>query len=121
MKSWPHLVAGLYFILVLLLSSILLPMCLKKGDGEHLVDFLPFLAGIAGVLTAAQVTLLLVPVDLQRERPVSRRRLLVPVIVTGILSSLLMLAGLGCLLMVFFGDKDKPDLLMIQLVPLPCL
>lgn len=123
MKSWPGLVAGLYFTLLLVLSFPLILLCLPKANARELGEALPFIIGIAAVLTAAQVTLLLVPVDLARERPLSRRRLLVPVLVTGVLSSLLMLAGLGSLVMGFAGDNvDKVfSPLALELLPLPFL
>lgn len=122
MKSWPHLVAGLYLLLLLVLAIpaiVLFP----KEEPRDVVKALPFVIGICAVLSAAQLTLLLVPVDVARERPVSRRKLLVPVIVTGLLSSLLMVAGLATLVLGFTGDKvdqyfSDP---MVELGPLPFL
>ncbi len=56
------------------------------------------------VMLAGQALLLLVPLDLARERPVSRRKLRVPVVTAGFLLGLIGLTGLLSLLCLFFGD-----------------
>ena len=56
------------------------------------------------VMMAGQALLLLVPLDLARERPVSRRKLRVPFVTAGFLLGLTGLAGLLSLLCLFFGD-----------------
>ena len=56
------------------------------------------------VLLAGQALLLLVPLDLARERPVSRRKLRVPVVTAGFLLGLTGLTGLLSLLCLLFGD-----------------
>jgi hypothetical protein len=56
------------------------------------------------VMLAGQALLLLVPLDLARERPVARRKLRVPVLTAGFLLGLTGLTGLLSLLCLFFGD-----------------
>jgi len=116
------MVVALYFGALALLA---LPLGLVVGLGSlrDWMQYLPWAWGVAAVFAGAQATLLIVPADLARERPVGRRRLLIPVLTTGLLLCLLMLAGVGSLLLAFTGDDpDKvisPKLL--PLVPLPFL
>jgi hypothetical protein len=60
------------------------------------------------VMLLGQALLLLVPMDIARERPVSRRKLLVPVVTSAFLFANLVFAGVFCLLFAQYGDQ-APD------------
>jgi hypothetical protein len=122
-KSWVGMVVLLYFGALALLAAPLLWICfIGKRHGGWLED-LTWAWGVAAVFAAGQAVLLAVPADLARERPVARRRLLIPVIATGIFLCLLMLAGLGSLLLAITGDKADREIgtTLLCLIPLPFL
>ena len=50
MKSWPGLVAGLYFAVLVLLSIPILLLCLPKSETRNLGEFLPFAVPMALIL-----------------------------------------------------------------------
>jgi len=123
MKSWIGIVVGLYFGALALLA-LPLRFLLVSGNSDGMwMEYLPWAWSLAALFAGAQAALLLVPADLARERPVARRKLLIPVVTCGLLLCLLMLAALGSLLFAFTGDDaDKivgPKLL--ALLPLPFL
>ena len=117
MKRWAVLTVALYGIILVMLS---LPLLLvfglehdtKQGwhqgmEASELADaysswgFYLWLA----VLLAGQALLLLVPMDIARERPVQRRRLRVPVITTAFFLGNLFLAGVISVLCAAFKDE----------------
>jgi len=110
-KRWALLTIGLYAALVFLLSAplifLLAPMNTLR---ETLTSWAYVNAVCLPVLLLAQLVLLLVPVDLSRERPVPRRKIVVSAIVGGLLMCLL--AGLFlfsvCLMIWGENDIDKP-------------
>lgn len=115
------MVVALYFGALALLA---LPLgLLWNFNAREWMEYLPWAWGVAAVFAGAQATLLIVPAALARERPVGRRRLLIPVITTGVLLCLLMLVGLASLTFALTGDdvdkKIAPKL--IPLLPLPFL
>jgi len=120
-KNWSAIVVALYFGALALLA---LPLGLFwKMDAREWMQYVPWAWGVAAVFAGAQASLLIVPADLARERPVGRRRLLIPVVTTGLLLCLLMLAAIGSVLAVSCGDdpdrKIGPKLL--PWLPLPFL
>jgi hypothetical protein len=123
MKNWAGLVVALYFGALALLA-LPLRFLLVSGNSEGgWMDYLPWAWGLAALFAGAQALLLVVPTDLVRERPVARRKLLVPVLTSGLLLCLLMLAGLGSLLFAIAGD-DSDKLIgtkLLALLPLPFL
>jgi hypothetical protein len=121
-RNWVGIVVALYFGALALLAFPL-GFLMRVGNARDWMAYLPWAWGVAAVFAAGQATLLIVPANLARERPVGRRKLLVPVITTGLLLSLLMLAGVGSLILACTGEEvDKTfraDL--IPLIPLPFL
>jgi hypothetical protein len=118
-KSWVGIVVLLYFAALALLA---LPLGFFMGKGQvPWLEYLPWAWGVAAVFAAGQAVLLALPADLARERPVARRRLLIPVITTGLFLCLLMLAGLGSLLLAITGDHldKKISVTLLGLIPLP--
>ena len=117
MKRWAFLTVLLYGVMMALLA---MPMMLVTGleysshthqwtltkelheslEVYHEWMFWLWLV----VMLAGQALLLLVPLDLARERPVSRRKLRVPVVTAGFLLGLTGLTGLLSLLCLCFGD-----------------
>ena len=117
MKRWAILTVLLYgAILALLGLPVLLVTSLEYSSQTHqwslakdLIESLEVYREwmfwlVLGVMLAGQALLLLVPLDLTRERPVSRRKLRVPVVTAGFLLGLTGLTGLLSLLCLFLGD-----------------
>jgi len=117
MKRWAILTVLLYGVMLALLG---LPLMLATGLEysshthrwtltkelhESLEVYQEWMFWLwLGVMLAGQALLLLVPLDLARERPVSRRKIRVPVVTAGFLLGLTGLTGLLSLLCLFFGD-----------------
>lgn len=122
MKNWVGIVVALYFGALAVLA-LPLGLLLELDSLRLWMQYIPWAWGVAAVFAGAQATLLIVPANLARERPVGRRRLLVPVITTGLLLCLLMLGGVGSLILAFTGDD--PDKVisakLLPLLPLPFL
>ena len=117
MKRWAFLTVLLYGVMLALLGMpLMLVAGLEYSSHTHRWTFAEDLNESLEiyrqwmfwlclvVLTAGQALLLLVPLDLARERPVSRRKLRVPVVTAGFLLGLTGLTGLLSLLCLFFGD-----------------
>jgi hypothetical protein len=123
MKPWVSIVVALYFAALALLAVPLAFAFIGDMSGPRWSAYLPWAWAVAAVFAAGQGVLLVVPADLARERPVARRRLLLPVITTGLLLCLLMAAGLGSLVLAITGDKvdQKISLTLLTLIPLPFL
>jgi len=121
-KPWVGIVVALYFGALALLALPLGLLMEIRGFTEWM-QYVPWAWGVAAVFAGAQATLLIVPAALARERPVGRRRLLVPVIASGLLLCLLLLLGLGSLLVAFTGDDPdkRVPAPLLPLVPLPFL
>lgn len=117
MKRWAFVTVALYaLLLVLLTGPVLIVGWLKWSAAERqwhwdvqpnqvldILEVWQYWAWLA-VMVAAQVLLLLVPVDVSERRPTSRRRLLVPVIVATFLLGNLCLAGILAVLAAAMGD-----------------
>jgi hypothetical protein len=123
MKRWAYITVALY---ALLLSLLIMPVALigwvkwhtntEQPELSHWVweVDLPGLIGLfqtgwfwlwLGVLAAAQLLLLLVPVDIAERRPTPRRRLFVPVVTAAFLLANLFLAGAFAILSAAMGDQ----------------
>ena len=122
MKNWVGMVVALYFGALAVLA-LPLGLLLEIDSARLWMQYIPWAWGVAAVFAGAQATLLMVPANLARERPVGRRRLLVPVITTGLLLCLLMLAGVGSLVLAFTGDDPDKYISakLLPLIPLPFL
>ena len=122
MKNWAGMVVALYFGALALLA-LPLRFLLVSGNPEGVwMDYLPWAWGLAALFAGASALLLLVPTDLVHGRPVVRRKLLVPVLTSGLLLCLLLLAGLGSLVFAIAGD-DSDKLIgtkLLAFLPLPC-
>lgn len=98
MKRWALLTVGLYAALILLMSTLVTYWLQPGADAS---EWWSFNAAFLTVLVLAQLVLLLVPVDLSRERPVPRRKILASAIVGGLLMGLLVglfLFGVGIMI-----------------------
>lgn len=118
MKRWAFVTVALYVLLLVLLTGpVLVVGWLKWSATERqwhwdvppdqvlaILKTWQYWAWLA-VMVAAQVLLLLVPVDVSERRPTSRRRLLVPVIVATFLLGNLCLAGILAVLAAAMGDR----------------
>ena len=118
MKRWAFLTVLLYGVMMALLA---MPMMLVTGLEysshthqwtltkelhESLEVYQEWIFWVwLVVMMTGQALLLLVPLDLTRERPVSRRKLRVPVVTAGFLLGLTGVTGLLSLLCLFFGDS----------------
>ena len=122
MKNWVGMVVALYFGALAVLA-LPLGLLLEIDSLKLWMQYIPWAWGVAAVFAGAQATLLIVPANLARERPVGRRRLLIPVITTGLLLCLLMLAGVGSLILAFTGDDPDKHITakLLPLIPLPFL
>ena len=117
MKRWAILTVLLYGVMLTLLGfPLMLVGGLEYSKHSHqwtlakdLADGLEIYGQwgfwlVLAVMLAGQALLLLVPLDLARERPVSRRKLRVPFLTAGFLLGLTGLTGLLSLLCLFLGD-----------------
>jgi len=87
-KRWALLTVGLYAALVFLLTTpLILYLYLPRPDARELWEV--FSVFYLPVFILAQLVLLLVPVDVSRQRPVPRRKIVVSAIVGGLLMCLL--------------------------------
>ena len=117
MKRWAFLTVLLYGVTLVLLAMPMMLVAsleyssqtqqwtLTKELHESLEVYREWMFWLwLVVMLAGQALLLLVPLDLARGRPVSRRKLRVPVMTAGFLLGLTGLTGLLSLLCLFFGD-----------------
>jgi hypothetical protein len=116
MKRWAILTVALYGlvlvvltfpVLVVFLTDLVIPS--EHGWDVSLSEVARFYREWGywlwlGILLACQALLLLVPMDVARERQTPRRRLVVPVVVAGFLMAQLVFAGFFSLLALAFGD-----------------
>mgnify|MGYP000630993924 CR=1 FL=1 len=125
MKRWAALVLAFYAVAFVVLTAPMVLLGTANIDlGQRAWVRLAFttdpLEAIAevyfywgywvwlAVMLAGQALLLLVPMDVARERPVSRRKLMAPVVVAAFFFANLVLAGVFCLLFAQFRDS-APD------------
>jgi hypothetical protein len=121
MKRWALLTVLFYGVALILLSAPVIRWCAADFDFDHQPMYQPddsiTMAEVFaqpgywiwwGVMLLGQALMLLVPMDVARERPVSRRKLLWPVITSAFLMANLVFAGIFCLLFLKFGDQ-APD------------
>ncbi len=101
MKRWAILTVGLYAALVFLLTTpLILYLSGPRSDAGDYWKF--FNAFLLPVLVLAQLVLLLVPVDVSRDRPVPRRKIVASAIAGGLLMCLLVaLFGFGVVVMIW--------------------
>jgi hypothetical protein len=111
MKRWALIVAFLYAAILVTLS--LPAVMLAFGSKLHFTDeakilaAAPYWAWIA-MMVLSQLALLAVPVRVAGRRPVTQRRLWLPVITAGLMMGLLAIGAILSLCAAIFGD-DTPD------------
>lgn len=117
MKRWAVITVALYGLLLVALTipvGLTAAFTYSKEAGWHLEGSVKDLVEVFGhwgywlwlfVLLAAQGLLLLVPVRLAERRPLSRRRLVVPVVTASFLLANVLFAGVFAVLVGIWGDK----------------
>jgi hypothetical protein len=122
MKRWALLTVACYAVIFIILTVPVIYWCAADWDLAQRQWWRPRFSerGMAevfrfwgywvwlGVMLVGQALLLLVPMDIAQGRPVSRRKLLVPVITTAFFFANLVFAGGFCLLFSLYGD-EAPD------------
>jgi hypothetical protein len=126
MRKWTAITVLLY---VLLLVALTFPVAfigtLDWGmsptgklvpNADKSLDFVeifsaPVYYAWLGVMGLCQLLMLLIPLDITRERPISRRKLWIPVATGSFLFANLVFAGICCLLFAHYGDKGLDKLL----------
>lgn len=108
MKRWALLVAVLYFVALTALTVPVLiaafyPSIVPKKAPEVYAEWL-YWAWLA-VMILGQVTMLLVPVAVSRERPLPRRAVIWPVLASGLMVGLLALGAAASILEFITRDK----------------
>ena len=108
MKRWALIVAGLY---LLILVALTVPVTMvafapdaKLSEVALAYGYWPYWIWIA-VMVLSQAALLLVPVGTAGERPTVRRPVLVPVLVGGLMTGLLVTGAIYCAWEFTFRDK----------------
>ena len=108
MKRWALLIAGLYF---LALVALTVPVTLvafapdaKVSEVTRAYGYWPYWLWIA-VMVLSQAALLLVPVGGIGARPTTRRSLLAPVLVGGLMTGMLVTGAIYCAWEFTFRDK----------------
>jgi hypothetical protein len=108
MKRWALIVAGLY---LLILVALTVPVTMvafapdaKLSEVARVYGYWPYWLWIA-VMVLSQAALLLVPVGGVGARPASRRSLLLPVLVGGLMLGMLVSGAIYCAWEFTFRDK----------------
>jgi type IV secretory pathway VirB3-like protein len=113
MRRWAVLVVLLYFLILLALTAplILVAFYPQTNSRDALVVFSEWKYwAFLGVMMAGQAVMLLVPVDLARQRPTSRRSVLRLVLASGLMMGLLG-AGMGASILEFIKQDKALELL----------
>lgn len=102
MKRWALLTVALYLVCMSILCVPILLILKDKADDLFGFHFL-----FAPVLVLVQVVLLLVPVSLVHERPISRRTVITSAIIVAIPMGALALGIYYSLIFMMLGESDK--------------
>jgi hypothetical protein len=106
MKRWAWLVAGLYFLaLVALTAPVVMTAFAPKLGIKELADVFvawPYWVWVC-VMVLSQIALLAVPVRIASRRPVSRRKLIWPVLVGGLMMGAMATGAVYALFEAAFG------------------
>jgi hypothetical protein len=109
MKRWALVVLGLYLLILIVFTVPVIMVCFVRDPGSKPTDAFgayacwPYWLWLA-VMVLSQAALLKVPVSLAERRPVSRRSLLLPVIVAGLMMGSLVTGGIYSLAEAVFHD-----------------
>lgn len=107
-KPWALLVASLYFLVIVALTWPVISIVFWGSQEKVLFDQVfsswPYWVFVA-VMVFSQVALLKVPVGLANRRSITRRSVLLPVIVTGLMICLLVIGAIAALLEFIFINK----------------
>ncbi len=115
MKRWAILTVLLYALALIVLSMPVIGIAFANWgkNNEHISfhDILDFYSHWAywlwlGILVGGQFLLLLLPIDIAERRLPARRKLKIPVIVTGFFLANLFVAGIFCIVSVFLHDDS---------------
>lgn len=97
MKYWALLVAFLYCLIIVILTVPVITVAFwpnaRAAEISDVFSVWPYWAFVA-TLGLCQIVLLKVPVDIAGHRPVSRRSLLLPIIVTGLMMGMLVVGAI---------------------------
>ena len=112
-NRWSLVVAVLYGLILAVLAGPVL-MLAFIGDGPDFGDLLemymfPAFWIYPGVMVLCQVAMLVVPVRVSSRRPVSRRTILAPIIVSGLLMGALASGGILSISEFITHNWDPPD------------
>jgi len=121
MKRWAFLVAGLYVLAMFVLTVPVVWAAFTphwKPTTGSVDDLLlsPYLWILFGLMFVSQLCLLIVPVKITRERPISRRALLWPILTGGFLAATLLL-GAGYAIIEFLYANQGPDPEWLHWIP----
>ena len=115
MKRWAFLVAVLYILALIALTIPAIWLAFVPQSwltADHISDVATFIPywGWLGIMFICQLCLLIVPVKIAANRPVSRRTLLWPILTGGFLAGTLMLgAGYSVYEFIFKGQNPVID------------
>lgn len=105
MKRWALLTVGLYLVC---LSVLTVPLLLAlSGESEGLVGF--FYTWFVPVLVLIQIVLLLVPIDVARERPVKRRKVVTSAVIGALPMAALALVFIGSIALMIWSEDGIGD------------
>jgi hypothetical protein len=106
MKRWALLVAAIYFVLLVLAGAPLAWVAFGETDALEIYS-LWFFWLFAALMALSQLALLVVPVAVAEGRPVSRRKLLVPIVTTAFFAAVLFFAVFAMVVFGVLGDKAE--------------
>jgi hypothetical protein len=105
MRRWALVVLGLYLLILIVFTVPVILACFRGVQVDALGVYVtwPYWVWVA-VMILSQAALLMVPVHLAERRPVARRSLVLPVVLSGLLMGSLGVGGVYCLGEAVFHD-----------------
>jgi hypothetical protein len=113
MRRWGWLVAVLYGLILALLAPPVIVLCfypdIKVSEAENWLFYTSWQVWAAlALMVVAQAAMLMVPVRVAGHRPVGRRAVMLPIVLSGLLTALLLVAMAGCILE-FLTREPMPE------------
>jgi hypothetical protein len=110
--AWVWAIVAVYGLLLLAFVSLPAALVVTSADADAR-EMLPSVAGFVTALVLAGLSLLIVPVRVRSRRPMTRVRLIWPILGSGVLAALLFTAGGLAVLEYLRMDHDAPWGLLI--------
>lgn len=114
MRMWAALTTAFYVLCLLVLVG---PLFQYDGDSE--LTAIDFHLYFTPILVVIQVLLLLVPVQIARERPIKKRHILISAFTVGLAMTVLMISFIGAVFLLIWGEDQLPNVHVVLSLLIP--